>query len=69
MQRLELDNEWEDTKKMREIRRLEVLEVGEQESMQKMIDFMETRPAELLEAAYEKSVSDLKKKQARWFRV
>jgi hypothetical protein len=51
---------------MREIRRLEVMEVGEQESMQKMIDFMETKPAEMLEAAYEKSVSDLKKKQARW---
>lgn len=65
MQRLELDNEWEDTKKIRDIRVDEVGEAAEQASMQLMLDFMETRPAELKQEAYDRSMSDLKKKNAK----
>uniref|UniRef100_A0A6U4TKZ4 Uncharacterized protein n=1 Tax=Hemiselmis andersenii TaxID=464988 RepID=A0A6U4TKZ4_HEMAN len=63
--RLELDHEWEDTRHARSIRLHEVREEAEQVGMQQLLEFMQTRPAELQEAAYEKSMSDLKKKQAR----
>ena len=64
-QRLELDYEWDDTKDARVILGHERREAQEQVAMAEMIDFMETRPAELLGEAYERSMADLKKKQAQ----